>query len=678
MISRSCKLMVLITVFTVLIVGAVLISESFVSFETARATVQAWKLSSDPIGGQLTRAGYERIIASARVLGLILLLTAAGVYCRRRRAEALLELFANETRLLAAQWNARLLAFAKEDRWHLLTLLLLWATGVTLRLAYLFQPMQYDEAFTFDYYASKPLYVALSVYFSPNNHLFHTLLVFVAHRILGNHPWALRLPALVAGLLLMPVAYAAVRSLYGKHAALLAAALIAPSALLIEYSTNARGYSILTLCFMASLWLAAELLRQEHPMEWVLFVLAGTLGFFTIPVMLYPFGVVVGWMFVSGFTRHRSAAGRFTRKILLASAITLVLAGLLYVPVLVVSGPRALFANRVIVSQPWAEFTASLPGSLLTVAQTWHANLPAPLAVIVVTGMLLALLFHQRISPTPIPVPVVGIIWLASLLLAQRVVPPPRVWIFLLPLYLGVSSAGLALLAKWGARRIRVSEFAAVPVIALLLSATATIGLITSRCLDEWNATVGIGPAEQWLETELRAGDRIFAPGPADAVVEYYLRKNGVPDSYLFTPLATSRRMILLIPLVRRMDATLSASGSSTQGVVWEWHGATDAASVSGWLQDRLRPGDKVLAAAPLSLGLSLYFRKNGISDGFAFATRAPSRRLILLVPGLEIKSETDQVREFELGPAKLMKRFAKVTVYECQVGGARPRDALN
>src|SRR5947207_15045799 len=130
---------------------------------------------------------------------------------------------------------------------YLSALCAIFAVGVVVRVCLLSQPMRNDEALTFLYYSSKPLSMALSDYSLPNNHLFHTFLVRLAYLLLGNEPWSLRLPAFIAGTLLIPAAYLLAHRLYNRHAALLSAALVACSSILIEFTTNARGYTLICL-----------------------------------------------------------------------------------------------------------------------------------------------------------------------------------------------------------------------------------------------------------------------------------------------------------------------------------------------------------------------------------------------------------------------------------------------
>src|SRR5215203_4846783 len=129
-----------------------------------------------------------------------------------------------------------------------LTAAVLLAGALLIRLLYMRQPIRHDEAYTYLYFASQPLGSALSDYTVPNNHLFHTLLVKAVTSVLGGSLPAIRLPAFVAGLLVVPAVYLLTRRSSGDRAAALiamAAAAVWPE--LVHYSTNARGYSFIAL-----------------------------------------------------------------------------------------------------------------------------------------------------------------------------------------------------------------------------------------------------------------------------------------------------------------------------------------------------------------------------------------------------------------------------------------------
>src|SRR5262245_24504580 len=124
--------------------------------------------------------------------------------------------------------------------WTLWPILAVFLLGFVFRLLEFFRPVRQDEAFTYLAFASQPLYQALSDYSQPNNHLFHTFLVFLSTHLFGNTLTALRLPAFIGGLAMIPAVYAVTAALYNRQAAIAATALVACAPPFIEYSVNAR------------------------------------------------------------------------------------------------------------------------------------------------------------------------------------------------------------------------------------------------------------------------------------------------------------------------------------------------------------------------------------------------------------------------------------------------------
>src|SRR5262249_10948983 len=129
------------------------------------------------------------------------------------------------------------------------------------------------------------------------------LLIHLGTARLGPAPWVIRLPALVAGILLIPATYLLVCRLADRSAAILAAALVAGSSTLISYPANGRGYTMLVLLATALATGASRLVDGGRLRDWAAFTLLIPLGFFTIPVMLYPCGGIVLWMLLASAWR---------------------------------------------------------------------------------------------------------------------------------------------------------------------------------------------------------------------------------------------------------------------------------------------------------------------------------------------------------------------------------------
>ena len=151
-----------------------------------------------------------------------------------------------------------------------LALLAITTIGLTLRLVYLERPMHLDEAYTYNEYASRGLWTGIMQYTLPNNHLLNTALVWFSTTVLGIERWAVRLPALLAGVAMIPLAWLVAARFCGRRAALVAAALAATSEPLVAYSTNARGYTMVGLATLLLVLVAEAIVRTGGTVrQWI-------------------------------------------------------------------------------------------------------------------------------------------------------------------------------------------------------------------------------------------------------------------------------------------------------------------------------------------------------------------------------------------------------------------------
>jgi hypothetical protein len=204
---------------------------------------------------------------------------------------------------------------------------------------------------------------------------------------------------------------------------------------------------------------------------------------------------------------------------------------LLYLPVLIVSGPKALFANSAVRPLTLAEMRSLWPAGI---AQTWKMltqHVPGPLVWIFGAGFVIALVCHRRVAEKRIPVPVAAALCIVPLLIAQRVVPPPRVWVFLIPLFAMVSSAGLWFLVRFladrdGTHRLSgVSAAMALGFALLLGSSVLRANQVTFRAYFP-----GIKDVAAWMKGHAMPGNIVVSRLPiyANPQLVYYLRRNGI------------------------------------------------------------------------------------------------------------------------------------------------------
>lgn len=544
---------------------------SLVPYESIKPSVDA--LAPDGRNNLFTSEFFERIVVRSQLAAGCLLLAGGLLYAFRERVSGLVSNALIDCSSSAAELTHRFnQALRKENKTHLFALLIILLVAVVVRLSFLFQPMRYDEAFTFLEYASPSLLVGLSYYSAPNNHLFHTFLVHIAYSLLGDQPWVLRLPALLAGILMVPASYLAIRLLYDKHAALLTAGFVASSSILIEFSTNARGYTLMCLIFMLILALGAYLIKEKNnSVAWLLFTILSALGFYTIPIMLYPFGIALMWLLLSAALQPTKLCRWSLLKSLCASTIIAgALTVALYSPVFVVSGMEAVTSNHFVKPQTWTYFISESLPLLHATWKQWNRDIPFVIKALLVIGFIASLIFHRRLTRYRVPVALAVCAWLVPVLLIQQVVPGPRMWLFLLPLYLGLASAGVSYVLLRPVE-LRMSSYQSVPsaALAVMLSVWLGLNVVQSQSVNRTGEAEGLGNAEAvtlFLKDYLQENDRVLAVIPASAPLGYYFKLHNVPVRYFWSPTeAASKQRLILV--VNESDAETSESKSEKQSI---------------------------------------------------------------------------------------------------------------
>lgn len=421
-------------------------------------------------------------------------------------------------------------------------------SGLVFRLAALNDPVTYDEAYTYVGFASHGLWAALSDYSLPNNHILHTVLVVFSTTLFGSQPWALRLPALLAGLGLIPAMYALGKRWYSPSTGLLAATLLAWMPILVIYSSEARGYSLLALFTLLAILLAHELVHSNHLLHWALLSLCAALGFLTLPLMLYPAGGIYLWLALEG-ANASAASGARSRSFFLRWLGSGILTGILtlaaYAPAILVSGWRKIIANGFV--QP-VEAGKYFDWVLLTRLRdtwiSWNRDVPLALTVLLTLGFVLSLALHRRIQATRWPLSPVLLVWVAALVLTRRPEAFDRFWSWLIAPALLWSAAGLVETAK----QIQVGKFRA----DLLLTSLALAGIVFQLMVtipsipQQWSKMGNQEAAAIFLAEHWQPGDVALVGYPNEPQVWYYLGRQGLPET-TWQARADARRTWLLL-----------------------------------------------------------------------------------------------------------------------------------
>lgn len=437
--------------------------------------------------------------------------------------------------------------------------------GIGLRLLFLFGPMCHDEAETFVLFASKSLWAGLSNYALPNNQIFHTLLVHGSVSLFGNAPWAIRLPALLAGILVIPVTFFALRGFFGQKPALLTTGLVAVNWPLVSFSGNARGYTIQTLLFLLLLIVAQRIKRKNDLASWVGFVCLSTLGFFTAPTMIYFFGAVAIWLFVSALRGDTPVSrSKLVARLVLSCVAVAVLVVLLYTPALLrTSLTRDVLAPDTY-SLPVVPFAVQVPFRMIgavaffTFSVMFSLSRSAPLTVVMMVttaaltvflayGCVIATVRNRRLSKHRTNLLLIALVWSALVVLVQGYFPPERVFIPLIPLYFGYASAGLCFAWSRLRSRYRLPAGRTIAYALLLGLAVVCIAVLVLAQVPwqprDLTTMRDAGAMTSRLKRLLRPEDVVYMEPLTRMCLEYYFLKDGISLSYLyFTPDSGERK----------------------------------------------------------------------------------------------------------------------------------------
>ncbi len=477
----------------------------------------------------------------------------------------------------------RLCDWSLEHGWlHLATLLVVLGVAVAVRLAYLRVPMDYDEAYSFLNYARRPIYQGLADYNSTNNHLLNTLLMHVTHLSFGPQEWALRLPVFAAGVALVGSTYVMGRSLHSPQAGLVAAALMATSDVMINYSVNARGYiwqAWMTLLLMWAFWRIASAGPDWLVVDWIGAWMAAVLGIFALPTMVYSVAGCVAWF---GIALSRLRGQARTQLAGLQVWVLFVLLGSiwLYAPGLVFRGISA-WQHPFVSAQPFGQWLQRVPATWILAIQCWSEG-PVPwfvLCVLFAIGLVALAVSHRHAFGL-----LLSILLASFLIMAiQRVSPPPRVLSFLAPVFAVGAAVGLVVVLRLiskeyessmaGCRPSRLTSIVMCSIIAVGLCVAAGMQNRKQKLPGGAHATYLIedvgqfwakdqpsslpgGRNQFWrldveaavnlIEMEVAAGDRVLVGLPADLPFHFYAARRGWTTPIGGQPLPTERLFLVI------------------------------------------------------------------------------------------------------------------------------------
>jgi hypothetical protein len=304
------------------------------------------------------------------------------------------------------------------------------------------------------------------------------------------------------------------------------------------------------LIFLLIFSLGTYLKQNINSAAWLLFAVLSALGFYTIPVMLYPFGIVVTWLFLEiVFENINLSRPQLLKKLIVSTVIVTLLTFMLYSPVFVVSGLESVVANRFVTAQSWPHFCERLPGFVQSLWHGWNDHVPVVMRFLLVLGFLSSLFFHRRLATYRIPIILAVMIWLIVVLAIHPVIRYTRVWLFLLPLYIILASTGISHFFTPIKSKIADHASSVFSILAVTLSLWLGLNVVATRSV-YWNMKWSPPEAEPitiFLQGYLKPGDAVLCHSHLDVPLAYYFNVYDIPPKYLAPDAASNKRILIIV-----------------------------------------------------------------------------------------------------------------------------------
>jgi hypothetical protein len=236
-------------------------------------------------------------------------------------------------------------------------------------------PFHVDERFTYLYFVDKGFLVSMTYYPGPNNHILYTLICNLFDLFIADPVLAMKLPALLISIALSVVFWIIINRYFTYSISLLATALFSFAEPVFYYSMQGRGYILLMLLALLATQSAIKITQCNKLSSADFFWLwvSTTLGFYTIPIFLYPFVSLLLFITLQLIIQQKYT---FFKPLLVTCIAIVSSVFVLYLPVIVFNGWRALVDNSWVAPTPWQEFVYLFPQHLLKLASELWGALP--------------------------------------------------------------------------------------------------------------------------------------------------------------------------------------------------------------------------------------------------------------------------------------------------------------
>lgn len=393
-----------------------------------------------------------------------------------------------------------------------------WLFGLTLlalvlRVIGLNSGLWLDEIYSVVNQFRLPPNQLFITYISDNQHPLYALFASMSVSIFGEHPWVIRLPAMIFGVASVPALYLLGTRVASRQEALFAAALLTVSYHHIWFSQNARGYSAIALtAILCTDRLLCLLSDRQHRDIWLYGIIAA-LGCYAHLTMVFivvaQFIVFLLWLC---FLREPGVRKVSWQKPMMAFVLSGFLTLLLYAPILMqvidyfvnqTSDMVGLSTHAWALAEAFRSLSMGLGGSVIVLA--------AGMVTLVGLGS------YYQSNKMALSIFICSIVVTFLVAFLARGTMYPRFFFFLVGFLILIGVRGVMVTVRfcsvWLFRREEQKNYAnrlasAAMIVVLCISAVSMVRNYLYPKMD-------FEGARQWVESQAEPGDAIVTAGAA-------------------------------------------------------------------------------------------------------------------------------------------------------------------
>lgn len=204
-----------------------------------------------------------------------------------------------------------------------------------------------DDIASYEYFVRKSLLTVIAYYPAPNNHVLSNVVSWFFYQVYPGYWWSMRLPVLLLSTVGTVGWFLGLLHRTNFRVATLTSIVFGFLHVNLHAAATGRGYMLIMVFSGLGFFCMLQLHSSAHKdtAGWGAwagagFVVAGVMGLYAVPTFAYFLVGAYSWLVMQWWRRPTHLLG-----LGLLAAATLLGAAILYAPLLVISGPAAIFSN---------------------------------------------------------------------------------------------------------------------------------------------------------------------------------------------------------------------------------------------------------------------------------------------------------------------------------------------